>query len=45
MARGSGIPIDLRVTSPYEIYPELSFQIPVVLLVIVMIVFWLEFKR
>lgn len=29
MARGSGIPIDLRKTQPYEIYRELDFQIPV----------------
>lgn len=28
MARGSGIPIDLRKTQPYEIYTELNFEIP-----------------
>nr|BDN85832.1 NADH dehydrogenase subunit 7 [Microheliella maris] len=29
MLRGSGVPWDLRKTEPYEIYPELSFDIPV----------------
>jgi len=29
MLRGSGIPWDLRVSSPYEIYSSLSFGIPV----------------
>lgn len=28
MARGSGLPIDLRKTQPYEIYPQLIFSIP-----------------
>jgi len=27
--RGSGIPYDIRKEEPYEIYPELNFQIPV----------------
>jgi len=29
MLRGSGIPWDLRVAQPYEIYPELEFGVPV----------------
>lgn len=29
MARGSGLPWDLRKTQPYEIYHELSFKVPV----------------
>ena len=29
MLRGSGIPFDLRRAQPYEIYPELDFEIPV----------------
>ena len=29
MLRGSGIPWDLRRAQPYEIYPELDFEIPV----------------
>ena len=29
MLRGSGIPWDLRKTQPYEIYPELQFNVPV----------------
>ena len=29
MLRGSGIPWDLRKTQPYEIYPELNFNVPV----------------
>ncbi len=28
LVRGSGIPQDLRKTQPYEIYPNLNFQIP-----------------
>jgi len=29
MLRGSGVPYDLRRAQPYEIYPELDFQVPV----------------
>jgi len=29
MLRGSGVPWDLRRAQPYEIYPELDFEIPV----------------
>ena len=29
MLRGSGVPFDLRRAQPYEIYPELDFDIPV----------------
>lgn len=29
MARGSGIPVDLRKTQPYEVYAALDFKIPV----------------
>jgi len=29
MLRGSGVPYDLRRAQPYEIYPELDFEIPV----------------
>lgn len=29
MLRGSGIPWDLRKTQPYEVYPELNFDVPV----------------
>ena len=29
MIRGSGIPVDLRKTQPYEVYAELDFQIPI----------------
>lgn len=28
MVRGSGLPLDLRKTQPYEIYPQLHFDIP-----------------
>jgi len=29
MLRGSGVPYDLRRAQPYEIYPELDFEVPV----------------
>ena len=29
MLRGSGVPWDLRKTQPYEVYPELEFDVPV----------------
>lgn len=29
MLRGSGVPWDLRKAQPYEIYPELDFEVPV----------------
>ena len=29
MLRGSGVPWDLRKSQPYEIYPELDFEVPV----------------
>jgi len=29
MLRGSGVPFDLRRAQPYEIYPELDFEVPV----------------
>lgn len=29
MIRGSGIPVDLRKTQPYEVYTDLDFQIPI----------------
>lgn len=29
MLRGSGVPYDLRRAQPYEIYPELDFDVPV----------------
>jgi len=29
MLRGSGVPYDLRRAQPYEIYPELDFEVPI----------------